>query len=74
MHIACRLHVAKDIFLQLGHWLQWIGHVLVLLDIANDFGCLRALGKVDKVRAFDQRGNTIFDECQVGEIYTLSMC
>lgn len=74
MYVTCRLHVAEDVFLQLRHWLQRIRHILILLDIANDFGRLRTLRKVDEVCAFDQRGNTVFDECQVGEIYTLSIC
>lgn len=74
MHIARRLHVGEDIVLQLGNRLQRVGYVLILLDIANDFGRLRALGKVDEIGAFDQRWNTVFDKGQVREIDTLDTC
>ena len=71
MHIARRLHVREDVLLQFRHRLQRVRYVLILLDVANDFGRLCALGKVDEIGAFDQRRNTVFDECQVCEINTL---
>ena len=54
MHIACRLHICQNVVLQIGHRLQWVWHVLVLLNVANDLGCLCALGEVDQVRFLDQ--------------------
>jgi hypothetical protein len=70
VYIACRLHVRQDIVLQFRDRLQWKWHILVLLDIANHLGGLCAFGKVDKVRFFDEGGDTVFDEGQVGKIYT----
>jgi hypothetical protein len=52
MHIARTLHVREDVVLQLRDWLQGVRHVLVLLDVTNDFGSFCALGEVDKVCAF----------------------
>lgn len=71
MHIAGRLHIRENVLLQLWNRLQRVRYVLILLNVANDFGRLRALGKVDEIGAFDQRGNTVFDECQICKIDAL---
>ncbi len=39
-----------------------------MLDVANHFGGLGALGEVDEVGAFDERGDAVFDEGEVGEV------
>ena len=62
MHVACRLHVAQYIILEIADRLEWIGHILIILDVADNIGGFGALRKVDKVRAFDNRRNAIFDE------------
>jgi hypothetical protein len=73
MHIACRLHVGEDILLQLRYGLQGVRHVLILLDVTNDFSRLCPLGKVDQICAFDQRGYAVFDKGQVCKIDALEM-
>ena len=62
VHVACGLHVGEDVVLQLGDGLQGIRDVLVLLDVADDFGSFGALGEVDEVGLFDQGGDAVFDE------------
>jgi len=68
MHVTCCLHVAQDVVLKLRNRLKRIWHVLILLNVANHFGCLSPLGEVDEVVAFDDRGDTILNERQVCEI------
>ena len=70
VYVARRLHVREDVILQLRYRLQRIRHILVLLDVAYDFGCLRALGEVDEVCLFDERGNAVLDEGQISEVDT----
>lgn len=70
MHIARRLHVGENVVLQLGHWLQRVRHILVLLNVTDNFGCLRALGEVDEVGLFDQGGYAVLDEGEVREVDT----
>lgn len=66
MHIACCLHVAEYIILQIGNGPQWIRHLLVLLDFPNHFGRFGPLGKVDAIdRLLDDGRNAVFDERQV---------
>lgn len=62
MHIPRRLHITQDILLQLRHRLERVGHVLVLLDVADYLCRLGALGEVDKGGLLDDGGDTIFDE------------
>jgi hypothetical protein len=68
MHITGLSHIAEDIFLQIGDRVERVGHVLILLDVADDFGRLGALGKVDEVGVLDNRRDSVFDEGEVGEI------
>lgn len=68
MYIPCRLHVTQDVILQIADWLEWVGHVLVLLDVTNDFGGFGALGEIDELCAFYDGGYAVFDEGQVCEI------
>ena len=70
MHIACCLHVREDVLLKLWDWLQWIWHILVLLNVANDLCSLAALGEVDEVGLLDDSWNTILNESKVGQIDT----
>lgn len=70
MHIACGLHICQNVVLQIRHRLQWVGHVLILLNVADHLGCLRALGKVDQIRLLDQRGDAVLDERQVSKVDT----
>ena len=70
MNIARRLHVGEDVILQLRNRLQGVWHVLVLLDIAYHFSSFCSLCKVDEVCAFDERGDTVFDKCQIRKIDT----
>lgn len=70
MDVASGLHVTQNVILQLVYALQTIRHVLVLLDVANDFGGLGALRKVDELRLLDDGRNTVLDERQIGEVDT----
>ena len=70
MHITRCLHVAENVLLQLGHWLQRIWNVLVLLNVTNDFCGLGALCEVDEFGLLDYRWNTIVNEDKIGEIDT----
>ena len=40
----------------------------MLLDVADDFGGLGSFGEVDEIRAFEHRGDSVFDEGQIGEV------
>jgi len=68
MHVPRRLHVAEYIILQVHYGLEGVGNVLVLLDVADDFCGLGALGEVDEVGAFYDRRDAVFDEGEVGEV------
>ena len=68
MHVTRGLHVAQDIFLKLGHGREWVGHVLVLLDVADDFGRFGTLGEVDECGFLDDGGDSIFDEGEICEV------
>ena len=70
VHIACRLHVVQYVILEIGDGLEWVGHILIILDISDNIGGFDALRKIDKVCAFDDRGNAVFNEGQVGEVNT----
>lgn len=70
MDISCSLHVAQDVVLQLGHRLQGITHILVLLDVTNHLCCLCPLGKVDQVGLLDDGGYAIFNKCEIGQVHT----
>ena len=67
VHVAGRLHVAEDVVLDLGNGDVLIWRVLVLLDVADDFGRLGPLAEVDQVR-LRQGGNAVLDESQVGQV------
>ena len=62
MHVACRLHVVQDIILEIADGLERVGHVLIILDISDHIGGFGALREIDKVRAFDDGGNAVFNE------------
>lgn len=66
MHISRSLHVAKDVVLQLGHRLQGVSHILVLLDVTNHLCRLCPLGEVDQVSLLDDGGYAILNEGKVG--------
>lgn len=68
VNIASRLHIGKDVILQLGHGLKWVRYVLVLLNVADHFCRLCSLGKVDQVRLLDQRRDAIFDKGQISQV------
>lgn len=70
MHISRRLHITQNVVLQLGYWLQGVTHILVLLDITNHLSGLRSLGEVDEISLLDDGGDAVFDEGQIGQIYT----
>ena len=70
VHIACGLHVRQNVVLQIGHRLQWVRHVLILLNVANHLGRLCALGKVDQIRLLDQGRDTVLDECKISKVNT----
>jgi len=63
--VSSGLHVAKDVVLQLGHRLEEIRHVLILLNVPDHFSSLGTLVEVDKFGRC-QRWNTILDESQIG--------
>ena len=67
VHIARTVHVAEDIILKIANGPQRIRDVLELLDVANHVGGLGPLRKVDEVGAFDDGGDAVFDEGEVGQ-------
>lgn len=73
MHVSRGLHIAQDVVLQLGNWLQRVAHVLVLLDVADDFGRLCPLGKVNQVRLLNDGGDTVLDKCKIGQVNTWAL-
>lgn len=70
MHVTSRLHVAQDVILQLRHRLQRVGHVLVLLNVADHLGRFRPLGKVDEVRLFNDGRNAVLNEGKIRQVNT----
>lgn len=68
--IASALHVLENIILKFIHGSKREWHILVLLDIANDFGRLCPLGEIDQIRLLDDGWYTVLDEGQIGQIYT----
>lgn len=68
MHVSCRLHVAEDVVLQVADRFQGEGDVLVDLDVADHLGGFGPLGEVDEVGAFDDGGDSVFDEGEVGKV------
>lgn len=70
MYVSSGLHVAQYVILQITDGLQGVGHVLVLLDVANDICSLCSFGKVDQIGTFDNRGYSIFNKGQVRQVDT----
>ena len=70
VHIACGLHIRQNVVLQIGYRLQWVRHVLILLNVADHLGRLCALGKVDQICLLDQRRDTVLDECKISKVNT----
>jgi hypothetical protein len=70
MHIPSSPHITQNILLQLRHGLQRVRHILVLLDVADDFGGLCAFGKIDQVGLFDDIWDAFFDEGEIREVDT----
>lgn len=70
MHVTGGLHVLQNVILKLRNRLQGVRHVLVLLDVPDNFRCLGPLRKIDEVGLLDDRRDTIFDERQIGQVNT----
>lgn len=70
MHVSRSLHVSEDVILKLRNGLERVRHVLVLLNITDYFCGFGAFGEVDEIRLFDNRGDSVFNEGEVGEVYT----
>lgn len=68
MDITCSLHVAKDVVLQVTHALEGIRHILVLLNVADDFSGFSTFSKIDQVGLADNAGDAIFDESEIREV------
>jgi hypothetical protein len=68
MDISRGLHAREDIFLKLRYGLQRVWHVLVLLDISDDFRCFRAFGKVDQIGLLDDRGDAVLNKREIRKI------
>jgi hypothetical protein len=64
------LHVRQNVVLQIRYRLQWVRHVLILLNVADHLSCLCTLGKVDQICLLDQGRDTVFNECQISKINT----
>jgi len=64
------LHVAQNVILQIPDRLQRVRHVLVLLHVADDIRSLGPFGEVDQIGLLDHRGDTVFNEGQIGQIDT----
>ncbi len=71
VYVACRLHVAQYIVLEVADRFQWVWHILILLDVTDNLSCLSPFGKVDQIGLLDDRWNTVLDERQVGKVNTL---
>ena len=57
-------------FLELRYGVKRVWYILVLLDIANDFGSLGSFREIDQFCILDNRCNAIFDKSEIGQIYT----
>lgn len=53
MDVSSRLHVAEYVILQIGNRLQRIRHVLIALDVTNDFGGFGSFSEVDEMGLLD---------------------
>lgn len=52
---------------------QRVRHILILLNVAYDFGGLGSFGEINQVGAFDQRWYAVFNKSQVGKVHTCKM-
>ena len=62
MHITSLFHVVKDPFLQIGHGIERVGDILILLNIANDLSCFESFREVDELSILDNRGYSVLDK------------
>lgn len=69
MHVTSRLHVAEDVLLKVDNRPEGIWNILILLNIADDFGGLGPFSEVDEVGAPDHRWDAVFDKGQVRKVY-----
>lgn len=70
MYVPSCPHVFQDPLLEIKYRVERVRHVLVLLDVADDFGGLGSLGKIDQLGVLDHRRNAVLDESKVGQVYT----
>ena len=70
MHIASMLHVGQNVLLQLRYALKRIGHILILLDIADDLRSLCALSEIDEVGLLDDGRDAVLNESKIGQVNT----
>lgn len=69
MHVTSRLHIAQDVLLKVDNGPEGIWNILILLNVADDFGGLGPFSEVDEVGALDHRWDAVFDKGQVRKVY-----
>lgn len=69
LQIRSSLYTAEDVMLKLWDGLKRVWHMLVLLNLTNDFRDFGTLSKVDEVRLPDDRSDSVFNERQMDEVY-----
>lgn len=69
MYVTSRLHVAEDIILKVGNRPKGIWNILILLNVADDFGGLGPFSEVNEVGALDYGWDAVLDKGQIREVY-----
>jgi hypothetical protein len=70
VHVARRLHMVQNPLLEILNGLERIRYVLILLYVANDFGCLGSFRKIDQLGVLDDRCDAIFNEGKICQVYS----
>ena len=53
-------------YLKVGHWLEAVGLILILLDLGDDLGHLPPLAEVDQLRVREEVWVALFEKNDVG--------
>jgi hypothetical protein len=62
--------MVQNPLLEILNGLERIRYVLILLYVANDFGCLGSFRKIDQLRVLDDRCDAIFNEGKICQVYS----
>jgi hypothetical protein len=62
--------MVQNPLLEIRNRVERIRYVLILLYVANDFGCLGSFRKIDQLGVLDDRCDAIFNEGKICQVYS----